>query len=251
MNAKILDTVQKLFALAKGTHSEEEAFSAMTKAQELMALHGISELDLKKRAEELPEELKPDTVESKEFHKTFPWYWGFAKIVADATRCFYYRTQKAGRYEEPKLRMLGDGSQFSPPPRQKWIKGGMVISFLGTHTDASIAAHSYDFIIEESKRSWSRYWKSIKAAAEYAGHHISQHRDSYYTGFAEGLKKAYEENVTERGLMIVKPDSVIQARAKIHTRGASTRGMGNSHAASSSAGYKDGMAATGRRGIGA
>ena len=221
----VIDKIQKLFALSKGTHSKDEAYSALTKAQTLMAQYGISQEDLDKRADELPDNLKPQTVKTTEFSKTYPWYWSFAKVIAANTRCYYWRN------------------------KGNWGKN-QHIAFLGTFTDAAIAARSWEFIVAESKTGWQTYWKRIKYAANYAKQPISLHRDSYYSGYTEGLEVAYAENVVERGLMIVKPNSVIQHHKKMHFATASIRGMNNSHTASHSVGFNDGKNSIKRRSIG-
>lgn len=91
--AKRIEIVQKLQALAANNDSEEEALSAMGKAQEMIERFNITEAMLKEAAEEendTPEPIKRDTVYDRKKGKMPTWILALAGGVTRANRVVHW-----------------------------------------------------------------------------------------------------------------------------------------------------------------
>ena len=235
-NDAILAKIKKLFLLAEQdkNNSEAEAYAALIKAQDLMVQYGLSQAQVD--GVMMGKQETPEEVDSGVYGKrTSPFHWMVAKIIADNTRCFYWRTtiyETVHGYSK---------------------KVGYSMKFLGTETDVQIAVASFKFVLAEGQKNWKRFWNSyLRENGQPPKGFMSSYRDSYYSGFSQGLRSAYEQNVESKALIIVKPDSVVEAHRvrSRHFQSSKTR-MLNSFTGSSAyaAGQRDGSASLNRRSI--
>lgn len=125
---KVLSTIRKLLELSKNNPSEEEASSALLKAQQLMAKHNV-----------FVEESGPELIEYAEVVCDSKWNMGFRKplgqVIAKNFRCEMY------------------------------LYGGAV-AFMGRAMDARIAKeafeYAYQFAMSEGNRMYNRAYSMGK-----------------------------------------------------------------------------------------
>ena len=165
---KIIQTIRKLLELSKNTPSEEEAKSAVLKAQEMLAKYHI---DMKE-----VESIDVDTVESiEEVRVDLPakkWKYKLAKIVADNFRCKHFYIGKS------------------------------ILVFYGHKTDADIASETYKYLFDIGNRLAGREVDRVFGETGTSANVYN----SFVAGFCAGIEEALGEQC--KALMIVVPEDV-------------------------------------------
>jgi len=190
MNQKIAEKIRKLFALSEGTTFPEEAYSAMQRAQELMAEYGISQADVD-ATESAQEARETGTDGVNVGGRNERWLWALAHAVASNFRCFAYRFRD--RDEDGKLTHT--------------------FTFFGYGDYAAIAAETFHFAWMSARSCFREYRKSV-ARPGFDGRKL---RGSYFVGFVDGLREAFAENVTEKALVVVA-DAVVKQEFAEHSK---------------------------------
>lgn len=171
---KIIQTIKKVLELSKNNPSEEEAKSAVLKAQELLAKYHIDIKDVESVEDEINDAIG-------EIYVNVPakkWKYKLAKIVADNFRCkhFYY----------------GKGT----------------VVFYGHESDANVAADTFKYLFSVGNKSAMREVnKAFKRHGTSEGIY-----NSYVSGFCEGVSEVLGKQCT--ALMLVVPQDVNDAYAE-------------------------------------
>ena len=211
-DASVRDKVRKLLALAESDF-EHEAESAMLKAQELMALHGLSVESIESFDREPVREVGTERV--GEAGRLSFWKKQLAVLIAENFRCHVYTDAED--------------------------QGGTVVRYftmIGLTEDVAIAAEVLDFALLYAQSSWNRFRSRIRTPSRFATNRV---KEDYYAGFISGLREKFAEQVSEKGLIIVKDQLVDRAYSELNlTRGyvRSRGGAGSKHAYKT--GHQDG-----------
>ena len=169
----MIEKIKKLLAKAQNTNNDHEAQSFFLKAQELMAKAGLSQEDI--NLEEEQEEVNQEIVLDKK--TTCPRNLRLAIIIAKNFKC--------------EAVTLG---------REK------AIAFIGLKKDLEIAKATFIAAHTYMERRRRRVYKE----ALNNGTACKGFRESYTNGFLDGLKVAFENNITEKGLMVITPEAVTE-----------------------------------------
>lgn len=236
---QILDEARKLKALAEGTTFEAEAFTALTKLQNLMDRHNLTEGDLREHAEFRRAEAVAD--EQGGVYGA-PWVGWIATIVADNFRCFAHLTGAEAVYRNGRFHYT----------RQN-------ISFVGLETDAALASMTHRAAVNIAEKLADRYIYNRevrgleegtcfcgcgekpkgKTAFFLPGHdpRLKKVKNSWLYGFVMGLRDKFRENVQTMALVLVKDDAVIK-----HAESLGIRTGGKGGRKTSETYYADGAA---------
>lgn len=183
MNEKIKDKIQKLMALADGTHSEAESYAAIQKAQKLMAEYKISEKDLQGKKAEC---IRVVTKLSYGTRSTDHYLNQLASLIADNFCCVYYN---------------------STPHRSRTH----YIGLMGDKEDVAIAEEvlhaANTYIVKGINRTWTKVCKAT--GRDYIpAKEFNPIKLGYVRGYLAGLEKALEDQRAsnqEWGLVMVAP----------------------------------------------
>jgi len=199
-NQKVIDKIQKLFALGSSS-SESESNSAVNKAHELLVRYNLSMADIESKNKEFVTAMVDEGKTNKP-----SWQRNMFCVVTE-----HFMVQLVG-----SLRWLGRGN------RDKLYK------MVGTKVNVKLANYTIDFLLQTFKRLGDDFMKTYKKSDEgkmakirrgYIGHMVKI-RNSYYHGLVLGLQKSLEKQVKveqEKGLMVVK-DADLMAHLKKTTR---------------------------------
>lgn len=183
----VISKVRKLVALAGNNPNEEEARSAMMKAQALLNEHGLAMADAQA-------DVGPRTAEEVEVgneHKTAVWWQQqIAVVVARNFRCGVYISRR-GRH------------------------GGSGIRLVGLAEDVRVAQQVFEFACRTCWKASVKFRRQAKKDAEATGEGWSRSRakavaNDFLKGYHEGLAEAFRKNVSEMqtALVVVKPKEV-------------------------------------------
>lgn len=172
-NERIIEKIKKVLELAKNNPSQEEAKSAVLKAQKLMAEYHIAMSDI----ESVGNIDKIDEV-SVMIGKGNKWKYFLVSTISKNFRCKNYYNSK----EE--------------------------VVFYGYKNDAIIASETFKFLFDFGKKTSASYYnklrnKSIKTKGYFNGTGI---KNSFLYGFVNGVKDVLERQST--ALMIIVPIEV-------------------------------------------
>ena len=218
-NTKILDRVRKLMRLAEGTHSADEAQSAMLLAQKLMAEHGIGVGDVAEK------DTSNEVVHGDVYTTLYKDYFAkrLAYVISVNFRCIaYWNTEFVG---------WGGGEI-----RHK-MKCSYTLRFIGLEADAEIAAMTFR--------------TAYKAAKALATTFVKRHgggktaSNSYLEGWVQGLWAKFEvqkEQDNSLALALAVPDAVTKEHASMKDRLKSDQKpkVRNFSADAAAAGFEDG-----------
>lgn len=168
---KIIKTIKKVLELSKNNPSEEEAKSAVLKAQALLAKYHIDMKDV----EAIDNETLDAIGEVKVSVPAKKWKYKLAKIVANNFRCknFYY----------------GKGT----------------VVFYGHESDANVAADTFKYLFSVGNKCATR-----EVSKAYKAHGTSEGiYNSYVAGFCDGVSEVLGKQCT--ALMLVVPQDVKDA----------------------------------------
>lgn len=183
MNDRIKERIGKLLKVAEDSPYPAEVEAALLKAQELMAINGLTEGDIN------PSE-RGDVVE-KEIDlggRAERWKNCLAAVLAENFRCMTYRSRR--------VRHGGDSVAFCS-----------FVVILGRSDDVNIVFDAFcrcvlavtRFALEYRAKTKSR-WQTV--------------RSSYFTGFVRGLDDRFEEQKRQNpewGLVLVRDSEVESA----------------------------------------
>ncbi|WP_031516812.1 DUF2786 domain-containing protein [Desulfofalx alkaliphila] len=204
---KILNKIRKVLALTKSTY-QEEAHTALLKAQELMAQHGLTMAEVEATQEKCEDKQVVDTCVAEKRRN----YWyekNLSKIIGDNFRCHCY------------------------------VSPGRGIYFIGLKEDVEIATEVYHYALN------TMLYLSTDYVKRYQEQTISNQRlkNDYYIGFLKGLGDKFKAQVETKGyaLVLVKDALVIQAvNDKKLTKGQSSKIVIGGSSDARDAGYRDG-----------
>jgi hypothetical protein len=204
----IHEKITKLLALAGNNPNRAEAFAALQKAREIMAMHGITEQDMDTEASAAVPETAIDDVLMAGSGALEKWYQGLATVVADAFRCVAY-LNRTGRKQE--------------------------IRVIGCPDDVAVVHQVYAFTRQAASKLCYAYLRGLTDPPS------GKDADGYYVGFLAGLRQAFTEQTAshpEWGLVLAKP-GVVRARAN-ELNLVPGRGRWRFHAHGYSQGHRDG-----------
>ena len=170
----ILKKIQNILAKAESTDNEEEAKIFFMKAQELMAKNDISmeQVTIKDEPKEVTHEM------AKAGKKTTAGRnLKLAQMIAKNFKCEVYLTH---------------------------TKTEPVLMFMGFESDVKVANMTFDTISKFMERKRSQIYRQYKKE----GKDTKGIRESYTTGFLNGLEQGFLANVQEKGLIIITPQEV-------------------------------------------
>lgn len=184
---KIADKIAKLLRLATSPVAAE-AQAALTKAQELSARYGV--------------EMKEGTQENQVIETTL-------------------ESQNTGLSITERQIALHLSKYFRVKSYlQSYGAGRKVIKVVGLQGDVETFVVVYLYTINIFEKLWKRYWTNYKS-----NHNLTQpaaaYRNTYLFGFLEGTRQRFEENIVEKGLMVIIPASVVKAYDAIGLKSAS------------------------------
>ena len=163
MDTKVIEKIQKLFALANNNPSEEEAASAALMAQRLMAKHNISATDI----DAVLTQDEKIVVERYDCGAGKAWKFTLSSIIAQNFRC------------------------------KTFSYGKRLIAFYGYETDAAAAKQTFEFLFKMGHRLADReVHRKFAATGRTAGVY-----NSFCLGFLAGIKEKLDAQCT--ALMIV------------------------------------------------
>ncbi len=214
---KLILRIAKLLALSRGNQNEAEAYAALCKAQEL-ALDARISFEEVEQAEEKNDQTEPTEEGIASGKRYVIWKSQIARICAKNFRCEYFLTPGWRTYPTRYI-------------------------FFGMPLDAASCAEAFKFALRVCEQLYTDY--QIETAGYY-GKTPKGLKLNYTRGFTDGLAKAFEKNVEDKALIIVKPDAVITAyreKQKDFTTLRSSARMG-SMGEGYAQGFKDGNTAT-------
>lgn len=180
MEKSIEDRIKKLLALSNSDFPEE-AKSAMLKAQQLMQQHGIQMSSLTTNSNSVSiEDLEINTGK-----KTISmWESMLATIIAKNFRCTVY-IHSTQRYSK-------------------------LLKIFGEKDDVSACIPVIEFAMRSMNRCWQKYSRERKNEL---GQNISKAvtfaiRNDYMRSFITGVAEAFQKQVNERAIVLVKHPTV-------------------------------------------
>lgn len=173
LRERTIEKIRKVLELSRNNPSEEEAKSAMLKAQRLMAEYDVTMKEVE--AEDESDNIVSSTVEVGMGNK---WKYMLANLIAKNFRCRFFTRGKA-----------------------KMV-------FYGYETDAEIASMTFKYLFTVGNRASTNYYNRLKKE-EGVCFDGSGVRNSYLIGFVEGIKVSLEAQST--ALMVITPQEVNEA----------------------------------------
>lgn len=170
---KIISKIKKLLEMTEANGaSKDEAIQAALKAQRLMAVWDVSQIELYDTEEEIC------CVESKRCSGT--WRFSLASTIANNFRCKVYQRES---------RKANSRKDFN-------------IVFVGYALDANAAAVTFNFLYAYGKRASGALVRRMKAEGRKT-HGVS---NAYLYGFVDGVREELEKQT--KALMLVRPKAV-------------------------------------------
>lgn len=216
---KVISRVKKLMALAGGTHSTEEAQSAMVMAQRLLAEHGMTEKDLAEKGAEI--EVVHGRIYSTKKRDTATG--SLAATIAKNFRCLAYWNSAAVSFNRNGRRQ----SEFT-------------LFFVGLAEDVEIAAETFRTARGAMNRLADEFLANHKPRLYV---HPKTARTSYLMGWAAGLYAKFEaakQNDQTMALALTTPNAVQQEYDGMNLRKGVSPKFRNFDQQASAAGYADG-----------
>lgn len=180
-NERIIERVKKILALAENNPFQEEAETAMLKAQELLIAHGLTMAQVGDR------KTKQDVIENG-FYVTRvveQWMGMLLNVVADHARCKAFWNRHRNGYNSFEYRAV----------------------FIGTEDDAAVAGVMYQYAFKVIKELSKKY-----AVENSGGANHKKLMASYSVGFVTALNEAYRKQVEDKGwaLALIPSEEVVE-----------------------------------------
>ena len=190
---KVLNKIQKLVTLAGNNPSQEEAESAMLKAQELLLANGLEMTDVEdigdSVAEETPEEEKVDLG-----NKVIPrWQQDIIMVLAKNFRVSIFTASRDGKWTGSKMSYYKYFTLVGMPQDVKVAKAMIMFAF--------------DFFL----KSWDKYRKENTFYDRKA---TNVAKRSYTRGFIASLDEKFRKQVEEKALVLVKNQKISKYLSK-------------------------------------
>lgn len=202
----IIEKVKKLLALAKSDNANE-AYLAMTRAQEIQAKYNIRVTEIEEK-----EETVIDITVSPEDTKS-------------TTSAYLYL-----------------GSHLAKHFRVEVYKSRAGLGIIGLSQDVEVFQEVFRFVYAALRNISARFVKSLPSCMDRSTK--TAEKNLYIRGFITGAGESLELNEAEHALVVVTPQSVTQYKDK-KCNGVWRSSAKMSHnAATYNAGYQDGMAVT-------
>jgi hypothetical protein len=220
---KVVSKIRKLLALAGGGNPERaEAEAAMLKAQELLFAHSLTMGDVAfKEGEQEKKEVVEEGVAYGSGKKLSWWIKTLACTLANNFRCYIY---------------IQNGYQ-----KKK-------IVFMGLKQDVEVVKDVFQFAIAFGIKSWNGY-RAKNYMKDYAqGMHsekafTTRTKNDYFTGYINGVKSKFTNQVLSKALILVKDALVTQEFRKLSLRpGTRANIKSGGRDGAYNKGYADGMA---------
>lgn len=180
-----LNKIKKLLALSADNPSDEESHAALQKAQELMAIHKLSEQDIS------PDEIKKKCIKKK--------------------TNFSYGTRSSDHYVDDLAGIIADNfccvNYISTPRYSKTH----YVCFMGMEEDVAICEEAMNIANYAIIKGYNRVYNDIarETGLDYVPARIfNPAKKGYVKGYLAGLKRALEsqrEKHQEWGLVLVVP----------------------------------------------
>lgn len=211
-NKRIADKIRKLFALANSGY-EAEAESAMLKAQQLLAEHGLTMSEIENDQCQQKQQIIEGVVES---YSRPQWWIGFlAAVIADNFRCYSLYTKNCDK---------------------------KILRFIGRENDVEIAKEVFTFAANFLKHQRSVIRQQYKS--EHADTFATQYTNEYTHGFIHGLQAKFKEQIDKGnwGLVLVKDSDLVAYREQKKTKPGRNPQIQYGKNGGYSDGYRDGKA---------
>ena len=167
-NEKVIAQIKKLFELSRNNPSEEEAKSAVLKAQELLAKYHIDYAEVENVDLDKVEEIDEVDVEVP----AKKWKYSLARLCADNFRCEFF------------------------------LKGKFKFVFFGHKTDAKVCAETFKYLFDMGNRLGNKLARESRELRGYADNVYN----SCVIGFLSGVRQALAEQ--SKALMVIVPEDV-------------------------------------------
>lgn len=223
MSDAIKAKISKLLALSSSSF-EEEAKSALLKAQQLMDQYGYSDADISTGVSNQPE---IDDVAIMSKGKISIWNSGLINVVARNMRCEVYKSRKP--------------------------EGGFDLRIFGTQEDIQVCKPSIEFALNAMDKCWKAYKRSRKKSinAPQSRKETEMIKNDYMRSFIQGLERAFADQVKERAIVLTKNSLVTQYKTHLGLGKAKrVRKTSRSDADAIHAGFQDGRSAYATKRIG-
>lgn len=207
-NKRIADKIRKLFALASSGY-EAEAESAMLKAQQLLAEHGLTMSEIKNDQYQQKQQIVEGAVES--YSRPQWWVGHLAAVIAENFRCYSIYTKN---YDKK------------------------ILQFIGRENDVEIAREVFTFAA-----NFLKYQRSA-IRQQYKGTATTQYVNEYTLGFIRGLQAKFKEQIDKGnwGLILVKDSELVTYREQKSTKPGRKPKIQYGDNGGYSEGYRDGKA---------
>jgi len=173
-NEKVITQIKKLFELSRNNPSEEEAKSAVLKAQELLAKYHIDYAEVENVDLDKKEEINEVAVDVP----AKKWKYSLAHTCADNFRCEFF------------------------------MNGKHRFVFYGHKTDATICAETFKYLFNMGNRLGNKLAREARDLRGYADNVYN----SCVMGFLAGVRQALAEQ--SRALMVIVPEDVKEGFAE-------------------------------------
>jgi len=184
---KLIEKIQKLFALAGNNPNEQEAQLAAAKAHELLVEHGLSMSEVEGHENgntEFVEEIVSIGT------KKVPRWEGYLAVTVSER--FYCKVIKMNKWKD------GDWNYY--------------YTFVGRPNDCRVASYTFEFLRSAAKKCADKYWKDIKVSGEsWKYKHGKGEKAAYQLGFVVGVKETLMAQIKkeqEMGLIYVGPSGL-------------------------------------------
>ena len=211
----IKNKIKKLLALAGNNPSDEESFSALQKAQQLMAEYKISGGEIVDKEEQKCVQVKTNF--SYGTRSSDHYLSELANIIADNFCCITYIS-----------RVRGTRTNY--------------ICFMGLEEDVNVAITVMTSANMQIIRGYNRVYRDICKLNEIdylPAKYFNPAKEGYIEGYLEGLKSALESQKEQQewGLVLVAPEEAKNFLDSLDTTSGRTRQVNRSYY---DEGYKDG-----------
>ena len=189
---RTIEKIKKCLALASNNSNENEVKSAIKMAQ-CLALKSNIDIDSIEIDDDTKVEIEviKDTIDQKT--KTAQsWRYYLCRAIADNFRC------------EAFLSKDGMGSSH--------------IKIIGDKQDTAIVKEVFGYVENAYLSLSKKYISDMKKIYTLNRTTSAGLKNDYLAGFIKGIKDALSENVEEMGLIVIKPDEVVQFIKECSTR---------------------------------
>ena len=184
---KLLNKIQKLVTLAGNNPSQEEAESAMLKAQELLLANGLEMTDVEAVGDSVGEVNPEEEVVDFNYKNIPAWQNDIIVVLARNFRVVVFIDTRDGRWTGKKMSY----NRF--------------FRLVGMPEDVKVAKAMILFTIDFYLKSWNKYRKENTFYNRIATNNAKQ---DYTRGFIASISEKFRLQVKEKALVLVKNPKV-------------------------------------------